>query len=141
MLCKAWFALALPGLAKLGPEVLLFPYEHSQQLHTMRVNPVTGAVSGHEALLQEPGGKVKQQWKAKGAHAGGWQREVGDPLFTDFLMFLVAMDASVACDISCLSTLVAQLSQVIAHAIEKYKVAPKFHTPSWSPIACSRPQS
>ena len=38
-LCKAWFALALPGLAKLGPEVLLFPYEHSQQLHTMRVNP------------------------------------------------------------------------------------------------------
>ena len=121
-LCKSWFALALKGLPMLGSGQLDIPVMHGQKLHTVRVDSLTGVVSGHEEFLAQHDQKLKQQWKAKGAQAGGWQRQLAHPIVTDLLMFLVALDASIASALGWLNTLVAQLSQVVAQAIEKYMV-------------------
>ena len=122
-ICKAWFALALQGLPKLAAVHMNIPIMHAQQLYTLKVDPLTGVVSGHEALLaQLPRQKLQRQWKAKGAQAGGWQGELEQPIITDLLMFLVVLDASAASGIDCLDTLIAQLSQLAAQALEKYMV-------------------
>ena len=123
-LCKAWFALALQGVPKLAAAVRMNTLVmHVQKLYTVKVDPLTGVVPGHGALLaQLPRQKLKRQWKAKGAQAGGWQGELEKPIITDLLMFLAALDASAGSCIDCLDTLIAQLSQLAAQALEKYMV-------------------
>ena len=122
-LCKAWFALALQSLPKFAAVHTNIPTMHAQKLYTVKVDPLTGVASCHEALLAHmPVQKLTRQWTAKGAQAGGWQGEPEQPIITDLLTCLVTLDASAASCTDGLDTLIAQLSQLAAQALEKYMV-------------------